>query len=385
MIPHNIITAATEKVAADRAVKNIRKALKAGNLEEANRLARMYGQAGVLKDTPAGIQAFPSLRKSHLGGAAEGNVVQVIDPRGIAARKMFHQGGHLDHPQLRADKANFFRAMEGHPNVPRLYGEYEGGKGPMHKVEFIPGREATRADLRVEPQGLRERFKAWVKGPEPVSGPEPAGAQIRRLVGDADRRGHVVQDVTHNPGNTRITPDGRAIVVDPMAMSKREYLAKKPAQAVYVNDIIDIHYPQGPPIMGRAEKVLPQVKRLGPGSRQAPKVRGAKVPSGGPEALRARLGVAAKGAPTPSIPTPTVAPAPAPSGASFYRAPTIGKPAPTWPPLPTAAAATGVDWKRRALMGAGGLAVAGGLGLLGHHLLTKRNEQENKKKKQRKP
>ena len=466
MIPTELLRAASEKVAADRAVKNVRKQLRAGNLSEAERLARMYGDAGVLKDTPAGIQAssrlFNPLRSAqdllddqgsgyvpadnvgkaydsldrhireleeagrqvprrlrrsrsqlsalnqeyeegwrpvsekkltsprnllkpkgpvaHLGGAMEGNVVQVIDRRGIAARKMFHRGGMLDNPELRAHNQALHRAMEGDPNIAKLYGAHKGTIGAMQKVEFIPGRQASKEDIGAE----------WgFLGPYTTNPDAPARKQIRAFEDRALAQGHVVQDIRYNPENTRIRPDGQAVIIDPMSMPAAEYSRRKKIiepKKRYINDILDLHYPEGLG-EGKAEKVLDQVKRLGPGSRQVRKVRGVKGPGGAAE-LRARLEARKAGLnptlPGTGLPTPR---APAPS--SVAPRPVAPAPSPVAPrpvaPVPGSLATTTAapNWGRRAAMLGGGLALAGGAALLGHHLLAKKQKEKQPPRKRK--
>ena len=351
MIPHSIVRAASEKVAATRAVKNVRKALNTGNLEEANRLAKLYGGAGALKDSPAGTQAqrledpYKGLRsayfsplpghspfsqaliklrnttsnmemegrrvpremkllqqrlekrdapgiervfaridrrnpqgQAYLGGEGEGHVTKIIDPKGIGARKSYYIQGDLSFPQLRKDARDYLQDMAGHPQVPKFFGAYEGPMGPMLKTEFIGGRPPTPEES-LDPKSHFQRA-------------------VQKLTADSKKKGWIIQDLANNPPNSVITPAGRTVAVDPMAMPVSRFKADPNIGRVgFGNTILDAYAPTGK-FHGVAESLDTQLRRLGPGSRQAPKVPGAKPATPGLEALKQRY----RDRPTPLTP-----------------------------------------------------------------------------------
>ena len=262
------------KFAADRAVRNIRALLDAGDLAGADAMAKRYGRAGVLKASPGGTQAHPGFRRSYIGAGAEGHVTKIITPQGIGVRKHFHEGGLLDNAAIRQAKVDAAQAIQA-PWMARMYSHHDAPGQKIHQMEFISGK----SPLRMLSGSLQDQLQAM-----------RAHGQLRGHLQEARSKGFHLSDVERNPGNWVVRPDGSPVIVDAIPVRVSD-LQRPPTRPRWGNVQLQgtglkYHLPGGVPVaavnkhmdaqlaMG-ATDALQQAKGLGPGSRQAPTAPGA--------------------------------------------------------------------------------------------------------------
>lgn len=281
------------KFAADRAVRNIRALLDAGDLAGADAMAKRYGRVGVLKASPGGTQAHPGFRRSYIGAGAEGHVTKIITPQGIGVRKHFHEGGLLDNAAIRQAKVDAAQAIQA-PWMARMYSHHSSPGQNIHQMEFVSGKSPLRM-LDGSPQ---ERMQVML-----------AHSRLQGHLREARSKGFHLSDVDRNAGNWVVRPDGSPVIIDaiPVRMSdmRRPPTPARWGNVQFQGTGLQYHLPGGVPMaavkkhmdahqsMG-ATDALRQAKGLGAGSRQAPAVPGAVDPArafDAANALRDRAGV----------------------------------------------------------------------------------------------
>lgn len=267
-----------KKTAADRAVRNIRALMNAGDDAGADAMAKRYGQAGVLKTSPGGTQAHPSFRQSYLGAGEEGHVTKIITPQGIGVRKHFHEGGVLDRPAIRQAKVDAAQAIQA-PWMARMFSHHSSPGKNIHQMEFVQGR----SPLEMLDGPWQEKMQAL-----------NAHGRLQQHLQEARSKGFHLSDVERNAGNWVVRPDGSPVIIDaiPVRMSdmRRPPVPARRGNVQFQGTGLKYHLPGGVPVAElrqhadaqRARDVtdaLRQAKGLGVGSRQAPAVPGAVDPA----------------------------------------------------------------------------------------------------------
>lgn len=169
------------KIAARRGLKEIRKAVKGGDIARASSLAKT---PGVLKPSEAGSQI------KDIGHGGEGLATMVASPQhGVAVRKLYNPQAVT--PELIARKEQAAQLTKNNPNVARMLGSHSTPSGAkMHMMEYVRG-----TPVKNTPQNYR------------------AIQNTRKsLQTDLKRGGMVAQDV--RPENMIQTPSGKAKLVD---------------------------------------------------------------------------------------------------------------------------------------------------------------------------
>jgi hypothetical protein len=327
------------KEAASRQVKELRKLHEAGDMEGVQRLARQLYGSGVQKDTAGGVQVRPSLQASTLGRGMEGSAVEVFGPHGVEVRKQFDPTSQLWSRQLRDDKANMLRAAQQNPETAgsfaKIYGAHETPEYAIHRMERVHGTP------------LKQQIAAnkSIEAANPVDSPAARGARdanwaldakVNHLKTNLDQAAQAAgvghRDVVwHEPVTERL-PNGQLnttvkrklntdnIFVQPNGQMKViDVLPTRPDPVGGVRPIpgnarpvpgIGTYFPEG---IRPAQDITPAeqlARQLGPGSRQARKVRGAKGTGAAPPNT------------LPQQPTPAPAPVQgAPAATAPLRAP----------------------------------------------------------------
>jgi hypothetical protein len=184
------------KLGATRGVREIRKAMSAGNMGRANQIAadpRVFspGQMTMGSALPGNAQ--------HLGRGGEGLSTKVVHPAAaqhniatgssegpMAVRKLFDPAGGVFSPEVARRKAEELHDMPGMPKV-LATGQTRSGS-PVHINELVPGRKITEKDLAnpaFQQQFDQEREKTLAAG---------------------RARGYELADL--RPGNALATPSG---------------------------------------------------------------------------------------------------------------------------------------------------------------------------------
>ena len=245
-------------------------------------MAKRYGAAGALKDTGAGTQLDRKLHQAVLGAGEEGVATRVLGPEGVSVRKHFYPVGKgpLASPAMQEEKAKILR--EGKiPGLPKLYGEAKTPGGEyMHRLEEFKGKTPSlgkdrRGNIQVDP--------ALWNDPERMR-------TFRKAQYAAQGQGVDLIDVANNPGNMIKTDKGWK-VLDFMPGQTDEAIGK-PYWKHWLEVGVKGRDPVIPGLHGffpagynEAESealskgkpgALDLTKRLGAGSRQEKKVRGAK-------------------------------------------------------------------------------------------------------------
>ena len=284
-----------EKIGMTRGQKTVFNLIRKGKPEAAEEVAKRLGRTGGIKISPEGTHV------RSLGGGSEGFATRVFgaeDRHGISARKLYNQQGLFSEDQLRR-KVEAGKELRGNPNFAELYSDKARiAKGPAQlpytHSEFVDGKtvpEYGQDLIRQAKAGTwRDRLGAvgkMIKG------------SVRLSTMPHALKGRVIHDLG-TPGNVRVTKDGKFKAVDYLIAKKEEYpkfLRKvKAAQGPLGADIGKMReaWQEMGLNAGPATFSPPPAKafleQLGPGSRQAKKVVGAKeAPPATREALAARL------------------------------------------------------------------------------------------------
>jgi hypothetical protein len=184
-----------EKIAATRALKEIRRLIRFGRLAEADALAR---RPGVLKPTFLGHQIH------DLGAGAEGVATLTAGGTahggGLGVQKIYQPKG-LSSQEMIARKEQAGMALRSNPIFAQFRGSQQGvGGTTAHAMEFVRGKAPevspqTYAQIRAARRGV-------------VKGMRQAG-----FVGAADVR----------PENMIQTPSGQVKVIDYMPIRRGEF------------------------------------------------------------------------------------------------------------------------------------------------------------------
>lgn len=187
------VEAAIEKFAARRGVKEIRNAVMGGNLGRANQLAKT---PGVLRQG----NAFGSDIR-HLGTGGEGIADLVAHPQhGVSVRKTYNPQGGVYSPEMIRRKEQIGSL----PGVADFHGKATTRQNTaVHFNEYVPGKEATPANLAATPGGPQAYQKAMLQA-------QRAGKQKGYSL--ADLRG----------ANAMIQPSGQVKFVDHMPFKPGE-------------------------------------------------------------------------------------------------------------------------------------------------------------------
>jgi hypothetical protein len=188
-----------EKIAARRGLREIRRLVGSGKMEQAEALAR---RPGVLKPTLLGHQV------RDLGAGAEGVATLTAGGTahggGLGVQKIYNPSG-LASSELIARKEQAGRALQSNPHVAQFRGSQQGvGGTTAHAMEFVHGRE-PEVEPEISPQTYAQ-IRAARKGI--AKGMRQAG-----FAGAVDVR----------PGNMIQTPSGQIKVIDYMPVYGREF------------------------------------------------------------------------------------------------------------------------------------------------------------------
>jgi hypothetical protein len=346
------------KTAATRQVKEMRK-LYEGTKSSDPRVAaaseaklkglaqRLYG-AGVQKDSPGGIQADRKLQM--LGRGNEGVAVPVLGPHGVEVRKQYDPKSQLWSPSMQKDKAELLRNSNP-KHVAQLYGHHSSPDFDIHRMELVKGKDLKQA-IKELPDGGRFPSAEGNRLGEQVRGVVPhldAAAHKAGLSGHRDAAWHEGGQFKYNPGNIKIQPDGTAKVIDVLPTRQVPANYHTAPGRLEPMDAHKAHFPGGIPAQHGETPLLDLTKKLGPGSRQAPKgipMSASKLPPG---------------TPLPATGVPIRGPAP---------------PRPGTPQIKSFMGRWGPGLRKAAPWAAGAAGVAGA-GLLAHHFL-KRNVPEER-------
>ena len=200
------------KLGATRGVREIRKAMSAGNMGRANQIAadpRVFSPGQMTMGS-----ALPG-NKQHLGRGGEGLATKVVHPAAaqhniaagssegpMAVRKLFDPAGGVSSPEIARRKAEELHDMPGMPKV-LASGQTRSGS-PVHINELVKGRAITEKDWNnpaFQQQFHQEREKTLAAG---------------------RARGYELADLRH--GNALATPSGPKFI-DAMPLKPRETLS----------------------------------------------------------------------------------------------------------------------------------------------------------------
>jgi hypothetical protein len=421
-----IHTAEFTKIAAPRQIREIRRLVQEGRMEEANALAQKLQAAGVLKVTPEGTfisnpgdigantpeqaaerskrlneirrkrmrkeelspkeEAYLRRRgRAGIAGGAEGIADVVVGaqdrPERLAIRKTYDPEAKIYVPGQEDRKVRAGEAVQGDPRFAQFYTRDQarknrGGYGYMIK-ELIEGKDIGDID-RNAIEYNRDNARA-IEAQADLNKRLPPSVRVRDIA---------VRDVIHG-GNTRVDPEGNRKIVDFIVEDEdRDRRARRGGPRYYPN-IPDSY--EGD--LRLEDKDKSRVRQSFGGRPPPVKVidEGAPIP---PAAEGAGGAVPPPGRAVP----PTAGAAPPPRAADTFPLPPRGAadtlPIPprtaadTFPippraatdvPLPGRAAASAAETvgglgRGRALKGAAG--VLGGLGLLGYLGLRRRRAIE---------
>lgn len=258
-----------EKISATRQVKELRKMYLRRDISGVKRLAGRLHAAGVLKNTPAGTQANPSL--VDLGRGAEGSAIEVFGPHGVEVRKQFDPKSRFYSRELREDKAKLLEEARSHPNVVKLYGAHEAPNYAIHRMERVYGRPL---DINKVNADIRLSDKLEVLESELTNIAQKAGlAGHYDVISLPKRRPRFGGGMTIRTDNILVEPNGNLKVIDllPKAHLPDERhppdLGKNP-----VRPGLEKYFPRGLPPDEATENARSTLKelvsKLGPGSRQ---------------------------------------------------------------------------------------------------------------------
>jgi hypothetical protein len=320
------------KTAATRQVKELQKLVDAGRMDEARAMASKLEAAGVLKKSKMGTPL------KRLGAGREGIADLVLGaadaPKGheFAVRKAYDPKASMFNPKLPDRKVQIGRELLSDPNYAQMFTPdraHMAGNVPYHIGEFVPGRALKDVDYM---------------------GQISAAGKIRAAKGRGDvvaekvlGRGGELADIVGHGDNVRVTPQGVPKIIDhmPFAQSEQPHIYDTRTQAIHRKfpNFTPEHMAQEQEMVGHlyggrrpqaeaiAEKlnaqnanVIEGYKQMG-GSRQARKVRGAKLPVATDPGLRPSLfpSRASSVAARPSL-APTMAPSLRPTMAPSLRA-----------------------------------------------------------------
>jgi hypothetical protein len=195
-----------EKVAATRQVKEIKKKLAAGDIEGAQRMAKILLDGGYLKVSELGTQL------KQLGVGREGVAFLVIGakdaPASAAVRKMYDPDAMVYNPAAPDLKVQLGEQLGDNPGFAQMYTKGKArlaGHIPYHVGEYVPGQDLDRRFLN-SPQS-RAAIDSAKKSLN------AANAKLNVGLADVVATDFMGQDIV-NPGNIRITPEGKAKIID---------------------------------------------------------------------------------------------------------------------------------------------------------------------------
>jgi len=301
-----------EKLAGTRALKEVRRVFRTKGSREADVLARRFARKGALKSTDVGSQI------RLLGAGVEGPAVVTVGQRagggGVAVRKQLEPSGYLYSPEIVKRKFEVGQELRGNPGFARLLSKEIGERGgaPFTHYSLVEGTPGTQVveDLAHQiwfPKNVKnarfpglQKLRGVAKG---LRGQAGLGLKLTRMRRTSKK--YVLTDLAENPGNWMMTPRG-PVALDYIPLTAAEEARKMKAFAqidpfdrrnfpVHLREAWSKVGPFSPPA-GMPEVVYPpkSLRRLGPGSRQVPKQRGAKPPALSPaeriKRLRERYG-----------------------------------------------------------------------------------------------
>jgi eukaryotic-like serine/threonine-protein kinase len=136
----------------------------------------------------------------RLGAGGMGEVYLAEDPRlgrRVALKRLSDPALSLPEARARLLREAAMAATLNHPNIAAVYDVLESGGEPFLVMEYVPG-ETLAALLK--------------RGPVPVDRVVQIGLQLCDALGEAHAHGVVHRDL--KPTNVRVTPEGRAKILD---------------------------------------------------------------------------------------------------------------------------------------------------------------------------
>jgi hypothetical protein len=284
------------KLAAPRQIKELRKLLREGKVDEANELAQQLQAAGVLKNSEEGTflvnpgEVGKGRRKGRgrIAGGAEGIADLVIGakdaPDQVAIRKTYDRQGKLYVPGQEDRKVRVGEALEGDSAFGKIYTKGEarknrGGYGYMLK-EYVQGQDLDNAQTYNPKWTRNDSFLADNFARE-------AQERANRELVNNGIGGYNLRDVylhrygVAHPGNMMITPSGNMKVVDFIVDDQERFNRLAAEGKMYGTGGYYPNASESDDIFKLMDSDKRRVRESfgdgKPGSRQKKKVRGGKV------------------------------------------------------------------------------------------------------------